>query len=337
MNSLNKILNTGKSLNTYSKITARRCLSNISEEYMRQGEIFAYEQKRQHEAVGRIEKIDVQYEGQPESCRFIMNKNISTPYDCANHLGEKIQNRSTVALINQKTLWHMHKPLPDSCVLELLHYHIPNPSSVNKVFWRTCSFLLGAVASDAFKSNVELHLHSFPSPNVKSGSFVYDIQLGLDNWEPTKSELKVLSLEFIKFCQKGQKIECLDVTKNIALEIFKNNPHKSQQIPDIAAHNGDKVTLFKVGPHIDISRGPMLPNTNQLGRATVTNVIKLDTDVQGAPLYRFQGVALPNCIHLNHFAYGLIEDRGRILNSGRLPGDHGTLNEENSFMAHINQ
>lgn len=148
---------------------------------------------------------------------------------------------------------------------------------------------------------------------MKSGSFVYDIQLGLDNWEPTKSELKVLSLEFIKFCQKDLKIECLDVDKNMALEIFRNNPHKTEQIPDIAAHNGDKITLFKVGPHIDISRGPMLPNTNHLGRTSVTNVIKLDTDIKGNPIYRFQGVALPRAITLNHFAYGLIEERGKIL------------------------
>lgn len=148
---------------------------------------------------------------------------------------------------------------------------------------------------------------------VKSGSFVYDIQLGLDNWTPTKSELKVLGLEFIKFCQRDQEIECLDVTENLALEIFKNNPHKTEQIPDIRSKNGGKVTLYKVGPHIDISCGPMLPNTNHVGRISVTNVIKLDTDIKGSPIYRFQGVALPKVIFLNQYAYGLIEERGQIL------------------------
>ncbi|KAL1514083.1 hypothetical protein ABEB36_003403 [Hypothenemus hampei] len=317
-------------------LNIRRFLSLGPEEYQRQSEIFISEQKRQRESLGRIEKIDIQYEGPPENCNFVMNKNISTPYDCAKHLGEKFKNGSVVALLNKNHLWHMHKPLPDSCILELLHYQIPNPHVVNKVFWRTCSFLLGAVVSDAFKENVEVHLHSFPSPSVKSGSFVYDVQLNLDNWDPTKTELKVLSLEFIKFCQKEQTIEYLDVDKNIALEIFKNNPHKTKQIPDIAAHNGDKITLFKVGPHIDISRGPMLPNTNHLGRVTVTNVIKLNTDIEGSPVYRFQGVALPKVINLNHFAYGLIEERGKILNAGRIPNDHGTLNEDNSFVAQVN-
>lgn len=53
------------------------------EEYQRQCQIFNFEQKRQREAVGRIEKIEVQYEGQPENSIFVMNKKISTPYDCA--------------------------------------------------------------------------------------------------------------------------------------------------------------------------------------------------------------------------------------------------------------
>lgn len=148
---------------------------------------------------------------------------------------------------------------------------------------------------------------------VKSGSFIYDIQLSLDDWIPTEKELRVLSIEMIKFAQQSHPIESLDVNTEFALDLFSDNPHKTEQIPDIAANNGGRVTLFKAGKHIDISRGPMVANTNHLGRITVTNVIKLATDVQGSPIYRFQGVALPKSIVLNHFAYGLLEERARKL------------------------
>lgn len=148
---------------------------------------------------------------------------------------------------------------------------------------------------------------------MRSGSFVYDAQLSLDDWVPTQKELQVLSLEMIKFCQKNYQIQCLDVSTDLALDIFKFNPHKTQQIPDIAAHNGGKVTLYKAGPHIDISRGPMVTSTNHLGRITIANIIKLNTDIEGAPIYRFQGVSLPRCIILNHFAYGLLEERAKKL------------------------
>lgn len=82
-------------------------------------------------------------------------------------LGEKFAERSVVALLNGESLWHMHRPIPDSCKLELLHYQVENPLLVNKTFWRSCSFLLGAVVKDAFKDNINLYLHSFPSPNGK--------------------------------------------------------------------------------------------------------------------------------------------------------------------------
>ncbi|CAG9863096.1 unnamed protein product [Phyllotreta striolata] len=308
---------------------------HLSSEIERQNEIFTNEKSRQRQAVGRIEKISINYEGpQPESNEvLIMNKNISTPFDCARHLGDTVSNMSVVALLNGETLWHMHKPIPDTCKLQFLHYQSPNPVLVNKTFWRSCSFLMGAVVSQAFKDNIKLHLHSFPSPNVKSGSFVYDVQLELEDWKPTASELKVLSLEMIKFCQKELPIEHLDVSKDVAFEIFKENPHKTKQIPDIAENNDDKVTLFRAGTHIDISKGPMIPNTNHMGRITIANVIKLNTDIPDGHIYRFQGVALPRSLILNHFAYGLLEDRAKLLNPARIPGSQVVDNEDNSFVA----
>jgi large subunit ribosomal protein L39 len=45
--------------------------------------LFNKEKKRQNENVGRIEKIEVQYTGTPEDATLIMNKGISTPFNCA--------------------------------------------------------------------------------------------------------------------------------------------------------------------------------------------------------------------------------------------------------------
>lgn len=46
-------------------------------------ELFTKEQKKQRNDVGRIEKIEVRYLGFPEDATLIMNKSISTPYNCA--------------------------------------------------------------------------------------------------------------------------------------------------------------------------------------------------------------------------------------------------------------
>jgi len=71
---------------------ARRCIS-LSKDTEPRNNIIAYqnnmfdnELKRQKEAVGRIEKIVVKYNGVPESVTLSMNKEISTPYHCAKRM-----------------------------------------------------------------------------------------------------------------------------------------------------------------------------------------------------------------------------------------------------------
>lgn len=59
-------------------------LSLSSEEIIRKrNRIFDSEQKRQRDSVGRIEKIEVRYLGTPNDATMVMNKGISTPYNCA--------------------------------------------------------------------------------------------------------------------------------------------------------------------------------------------------------------------------------------------------------------
>lgn len=299
----------------------RRLSSSVIDSIARQrrNELFDKEAKQQTEKIGRIEKITVNYFGVPKDEVFIMNGGLSTPYNVAQHISEFIHNRSALALVDDSTLWDMHRPLIKDCTLHLLHFHDAEPHHLNKAFWRTCSFLLGAVAENCFKDGVTSMLHSFPSPNVKSGSFLYDVQLGLDNWQPTTDELRILSAEMVMLARKNLKIERLEVSVELAEDMFRDNIFKSKQIPDIAMNNpGHKVILYRVGDHIDISRGPMLANSNFVGRTTVTAVHKLDSDVQN--LYRFQGISLPKDINLNHFAYSLLEERAKKLNYARYPG-----------------
>ena len=58
------------------------CLS-YDEIKKKRNELFDYEQKKQRESVGRVEKIEVRYLGIPKDETMIMNKNISTPFNCA--------------------------------------------------------------------------------------------------------------------------------------------------------------------------------------------------------------------------------------------------------------
>ncbi|XP_054264622.1 39S ribosomal protein L39, mitochondrial [Macrosteles quadrilineatus] len=306
---------------TFKSLAQNRKSSSLplSECINKRNALYNAEVKRQKESIGRIEKISVCYEGVPKNEYFAMNRQMSTPYHVALHINEFIAHKSVLGLVDGQRLWDMHRPLDSDCTLQFLNFVDSDPHHCNKAYWRSCSFLLGALAETCFKDSIHCNLHSFPSPNVKSGSFVYDVQLSLDDWTPSKDELRILSAEFSKLCRQHLPFHRLDVDPEVALEIFSYNPFKSSQIPDIAMNSpGNKITLYRVGDHVDISRGPMINNTKQIGRATITAVHKLESEL--GQMFRFQGVSIPAEFRLNHFAYNILEERAMKLNQARVPG-----------------
>ncbi|XP_023323548.1 39S ribosomal protein L39, mitochondrial [Eurytemora carolleeae] len=284
---------------------------------MKRMNMFDAEKKRQMNLVSRIEKIAVQYEGQPEDALLYMNKNLSTPYNVCQHLGEMLIDRSALALVNGQ-LWDMNRPLVEDCTLKLLHFHCDEPFHVNKAFWRSCSFMLSAAVERAFKDDIYVELHSFPAPNVASGSFVCDVDLKLGHdWTPTKQEMMVFSSIMHKLAEENLPFERLVVDPKLAAEMFKDNKYKSAQIPNIAENYENKITLYKIGDHVDISGGPMVGSTKFLGRrCTVPVAHKISHN--NVSMYRFQGVALPKDMYLNHVAFHILEERAAQLNPAGL-------------------
>lgn len=49
----------------------------------KRSKMFTEENERRYKEVGRIEKVEVEYIGLPENVTFMLNRHISTPYDCA--------------------------------------------------------------------------------------------------------------------------------------------------------------------------------------------------------------------------------------------------------------
>lgn len=64
--------------------------------------MFSEEQKRQYDNLGRIEKIEVRYLGVPEDTTLVMNKNLSTPFNCAQRKLPLFAFLSTNVLISYK-------------------------------------------------------------------------------------------------------------------------------------------------------------------------------------------------------------------------------------------
>ncbi|MPC35646.1 39S ribosomal protein L39, mitochondrial [Portunus trituberculatus] len=179
--------------------------------------------------------------------------------------------------------------------------------------------MLGALLESSFKDNLYVELCSYPSPNVRSGSFVYDVDIKIPEWEPTKEELRTLSGEMVKLSLAAHRFERLEVDASVALKMFADNRFKTQQIPQMAAQStsGNTVVVYRIGDFVEVSRGPMMADTSHLGKVSIVAVHPIESnEVQ---LFRVQGVALPRGFLLNHFAYGVLEKRAQQMNSGRLP------------------
>uniref|UniRef100_A0A4X2KHG7 TGS domain-containing protein n=1 Tax=Vombatus ursinus TaxID=29139 RepID=A0A4X2KHG7_VOMUR len=100
-------------------------------------ELFDREKKRQLSLNPRTEKIEVKHVGKSDpGAIFLMNKNLSTPYNCAMHLSEWYCKKSILALVDGQP-WDMNKPLTKSCEIKFLTFKDEDPEEVNKEHLRS--------------------------------------------------------------------------------------------------------------------------------------------------------------------------------------------------------
>lgn len=337
-------------------------LPNLSAQDLEVNDIFQQEMDRQRALIARVNKIRVVIDSIPgKDTELILDKDISTPYDCARHIHNLLTQRSVVAEIlpldsssvedtsatkqigdSQSTVenaltsdsqiqktspksifWDMHAPLEDSCRIKLRHFVEDDVYEVNKTYWRSCSFVLGMAIRLAFKDEIKVLLHSWPKPNIRSGSFVYDAALGLEEkWQPSEKELRAFTKVMWNIKSAALPFERLRVSPDIARKLFANNVFKLTQIDEmISNQNSDKITVYRCGGLLDMSVGPMISNTNHIGRISLASVHSYETksnDLEGV-FYRFQGVSTPNQLPISSFLYqNILINQAKMFNQATL-------------------
>jgi large subunit ribosomal protein L39 len=75
---------------------------------------------------------------------------------------------------------------------------------------------------------------------------------------------------------------------------------QSQNLEANSASN-QKITVYKVGEYVDISKGPMISNTSLIGRFEITGLFDIKSKNHG-DIQRVQGVSIPKDLNvLNSF------------------------------------
>ena len=93
---------------------------------------------------------------------------------------------------------------------------------------------------------------------VVSEGFYYDIDLG--DQVITDEDLPKIEKEMKKICKDGKRIVRVEISKDEALEMFKDDPYK---IDLIGGLEDGSITCYKQGDFVDLCRGPHVDTVKQ--------------------------------------------------------------------------
>ncbi|EYC21678.1 hypothetical protein Y032_0019g3958 [Ancylostoma ceylanicum] len=205
-----------------------------------------------------IEKILVTLVNKDGSKKdYLMNRNVSTPFDCAKHMNMLLAKRAILALTSYSDgntqLECMNEPFRDKCSLELLDFQNEKyAAELNKAYWRSCSVLLAAILSEGLKDHVSVSaLHC----EVPKSYFAVDIN-GLAS-SLSQSDLRDLSL--------------------FARSQFIDNsiPFETVSLPaELATDYGfdSSLRLCRLGTFVTAVDGPVISRSDQVGRFSIVKV-----------------------------------------------------------------
>ncbi|VDN53750.1 unnamed protein product [Dracunculus medinensis] len=258
-------------------------------------EVFDAEKKRQLQNIS-VKKVCIKVFGNDgESKVLLMNDGISSYFDCMRHMSRlKAERTALVRLLNKSedAFFSVHDRINGDSEIELLGFNnMIYYDYVNKAYWRTCAYILGAIIENSFRNQV--HLIRPESLDYKSGRFAYRVEIeDLNGWKASqlvnqlvflKDDLAVLSLCISEFISRKLPFESLRVTRQVAAIIFRDNKWKIESLEE----EDEELFVFKLGNHVDICDGPLINNSSQIGKFAVTKV-----DYEESCLC-FYGVSLP--------------------------------------------
>ncbi|MBR9676998.1 threonine--tRNA ligase [Candidatus Woesearchaeota archaeon] len=143
-------------------------------------------------------------------------------------------------------------------------------------------------------------------PAVEDG-FYYDFDF---KRAFTPEDLNKLESEMKKIIKEDIVFERLDVKKNEAKKLQKDQPYKLEMIDELG---DEQCTLYKHGKFVDLCRGPHVPSTAKIKAVKLTKLAGAywRGDAKNKQLQRVYGVAFPDKKELNQYLHLLEEAKKR--------------------------
>lgn len=232
----------------------------------------------------------------------------STVFDLAQSISRNLEKSALVGEVN-------------GCLVDL-NYKLKNNDEVNilsddsekavEVIRHSSAHIMAQAVKRLYK-NAKLAI----GPSIANG-FYYDFDI---DTPIIKEDLEKIEKEMNKIVKENLKFERIDVSKEEALKIMKDNDeiYKVELINDLP--EGEKISLYKQGDYIDLCRGPHIPSTKYAKAFKLISVAGAywRGNEKNKMLQRVYGVAFSNLKELEIHLHNLEEAKKR---------DHRKLGKE---------
>eukprot|EP00727_Mastigamoeba_balamuthi_P004518 m51a1_g14064 putative threonine--trna mitochondrial-like (689) ;mRNA; f:1226813-1229365 len=208
----------------------------------------------------------------------------STPISVARSI-ESLKERadSAVAARVNGHAWDLTRPLEADAEVELLPF---DSEAGREVFWHSSAHILGQALERKYHAMLDC------GPPTET-DFWYDGQLPGDR-QVSGSELAELTKLCLAACKEAAPFQRIEVTREEARELFAYNKHKMTLVEKVP--EGERITVYRCGPLVDLCRGPHVSNTAAIKAFKVTSVssVYLNGDKNSDLMQRVHALAFPN-------------------------------------------
>ena len=171
----------------------------------------------------------------------------STGTQIAAGISEGLARVAIAIEVNGQTT-EMYRPVETDAKIRLFTW---NDTEGKTIFWHSSAHIM-AEAILEFYPDALLTI----GPPIETG-FYYDVDFNGKTFN--QDDFGKIEKRFLELSKSGETFAHKDVSKAEALEVYKNNPYKTELIDNL---EDGSITFYYSGNFVDLCRGPHIPNSN---------------------------------------------------------------------------
>lgn len=221
-----------------------------------------------------------------------------TPMEVAKDISEGLARNVISALVNEQQV-EVNTPITEDSQLTLLTW---NDDLGKKAFWHSSAHLLAQAILEFFPE-AKLTI----GPAIDNG-FYYDVDFG--DTPLSEKDFEKIEKKILENAKKKSEFNLYPVSKAEALEMYKDNPFKTELIENL---EDGEITFCSHDNFTDLCRGGHIPNTSIVKAVKILNAAGAywRGDEKNKQLTRVYGISFPKQKELKEYLHNLEEAKKR--------------------------